>query len=229
MHDLAERAARKRVVFFDVDKTLLEANSATLWLHRELRLGHITKWQAVRGAFWLTLYALGFARMESVVADAVMTLRDLLEAAIADRTTTFFHEEVRGLIRPRAIDAIEAHRARGDAVYLLTTSSTYLTSLVAEELRLDGYLCNRLEVEDGRFTGRLHRPVCFGEGKVAHAKRLAEELGVALEDCAFYTDSFSDLPMLLAVGQPVVVNPDMRLRRYAQKRGWPIEDWSVRS
>lgn len=49
--------------------------------------------------------------------------------------------------------------------------------------------------------------------------------GVSLQDCAFYTDSMSDLPMLLEVGRPVVVAPDPRLAREARRRGWVVEDW----
>ena len=37
-----------------------------------------------------------------------------------------------------------------------------------------------------------------------------------------YSDSHSDLPLLEAVGHPVVVNPDRGLRREAERRGWPI-------
>lgn len=217
----------RRVAFFDVDKTILDANSATLWLRREMRLGFVSRWVALRGFGWLALYALGMARIERVLVDAVMTLRDVAEKDIADRTATFFHEEIRALIRPQALAAIEKHRAAGDAVYLLTTSSTYLSALLAAELEVDGFVCNQLEVERGAFTGRVHEPICFGAGKVTRAEAVARNLGVALSDCFFYSDSYSDLPMLLAVGTPIVVTPDIRLRRVAKERGWPIEEWTM--
>ena len=43
-------------------------------------------------------------------------------------------------------------------------------------------------------------------------------------DCetTFYSDSINDLPLLLAVRKPVVVNPDMRLAAEAAERGWPV-------
>jgi HAD superfamily hydrolase (TIGR01490 family) len=218
-----------RVAFFDVDKTILCANSASLWLRREVALGHVSRWDALRGAFWLLLYALGLARLEQVLADAIRSLRDVDEEAIKERTRTFFHEEVRALIRPEAVAAIAEHRARGDAVYLLTTSAIYMSTLLAEELAIDGYVCNRLLVSNGRFTGEAEAPLCYGEGKVARAAALASTLGVSLADCIFYTDSYSDLPMLLAVGSPIVVTPDLRLRRYAKRRGWTALDWSAAS
>ena len=41
-------------------------------------------------------------------------------------------------------------------------------------------------------------------------------------DSYAYSDSESDLPMLRAVGHPVVVNPDAALREIATREGWEI-------
>ena len=108
---------------------------------------------------------------------------------------------------------------------LLTSSSQYMSELAKQELDLDDVLCNTLEVTHDHFTGALREPICFGEGKVAHARRLAEHLGASLSDCSFYTDSFSDLPVLEIVGSPRIVQPDPRLAREARRRGWPVMDW----
>ena len=50
---------------------------------------------------------------------------------------------------------------------------------------------------------------------------------VDLSQSWFYTDSYTDLPMLERVGNQVVVNPDPRLKRIAKRRGWPVQDWGV--
>jgi phosphoserine phosphatase len=71
----------------------------------------------------------------------------------------------------------------------------------------------------------MEAPLCFGAGKVVHASAWARDHGVDLSASAFYTDSVSDLPMLERVGEPRVINPDLRLRRVARRRGWPIESW----
>jgi len=68
-------------------------------------------------------------------------------------------------------------------------------------------------------------PFCYGEGKVVRAERLAESLGFDLKESIFYSDSYTDLPLLLRVGEPVVVNPDPRLAREAKKRRWRVEAW----
>jgi phosphoserine phosphatase len=41
----------------------------------------------------------------------------------------------------------------------------------------------------------------------------------------FYSDSINDLPLLLQVRQPIVVDADPRLQREAQARGWQALCW----
>ena len=62
------------IAFFDLDRTLIAANSATDWIRRELRLGNIGRRQVVRAAGWIGLYQLGFARIESALHDAAAQL-----------------------------------------------------------------------------------------------------------------------------------------------------------
>ena len=64
-------------------------------------------------------------------------------------------------------------------------------------------------------------------GKLPFAQREATATGISLRDAVFYTDSYSDLTVLEAVGEAVAVNPDPRLRRLAVKRGWRVVDWGV--
>lgn len=213
------------VAFFDLDRTVISVNSATGWIRREVREGFLSKRQAVQGAWWIGKYQLGFARMEQAIADAVATLAGAEEDALRARTLAFWREEVARTVRPGARAAIERHRAQGDHLVLLTSSSTYMGEVVSQELGLDDWLCNRFEVVQGRFTGRVLPPMCFGPGKVEHARELATRRGLSLDQASFYTDSYSDLPALLAVGRPVVVAPDPRLLREARKRGWPVQDW----
>lgn len=91
---------------------------------------------------------------------------------------------------------------------------------------IDHLVSTELEVDaEGRFTGRPSPPLCYGEGKVERALRLSERLGFRLEEATFYSDSISDLPLLERVREPVCVNPDVRLRRVASRRGWRTERW----
>jgi phosphoserine phosphatase len=53
-------------------------------------------------------------------------------------------------------------------------------------------------------------------------KAFAVEHGIDLTESYAYSDSLSDLPMLEAVGNPVVVNPDPALAAIAKEAGWQV-------
>lgn len=91
-------------------------------------------------------------------------------------------------------------------------------------LDVEHTLCTRVQVHDGRFTGRIEQ-VCFGRHKVPIAERWAADQGIDLDASVFYSDSYNDLPMLSRVGTAVVVNPDTRLLRHARGAGWRVEKW----
>ena len=214
-----------RIAYFDLDLTLLSRNSGSMWVRSELREGHISAWMALRAGMWIIRYQLGMADMDYAILEAVKTLEGDVEDTVRRRTHRFYDREVAQLYRPQGLRALEAHRSAGDRLVLLTSSSNYMSEKAQEQLGLDDILCNRFEVVDGVFTGRPDGRLCFGEGKLHHARALAHEHGVDLADCTFYTDSASDLSVLEAVGNPVVVHPDPRLGRIASERGWARQDW----
>jgi HAD superfamily hydrolase (TIGR01490 family) len=214
------------IAFFDLDRTLLSVNAGQLWVRREVRLGHMGRWQATKAAAWIFGYHLGFSRLEGVLEDAIGTLRGTPEADVIARTRTFYADEVLATYRPGAREAVERHRARGDVLALLSSTSSYLADPVMEALGIQHALCNRFEVDGaGLFTGKAVGSLCFGPGKLGHALALADQLGESLADATFYTDSASDLAVLEVVGHPVAVHPDPTLARIAAKRGWKVEDW----
>jgi HAD superfamily hydrolase (TIGR01490 family) len=216
------------IAFFDLDKTILSVNSGTLWVRREVALGHLSKRHALKAMAWLARYHFGFASAEAMVEEAVAHLVGTSAAVIEARTDQFFLDEVRQTYRPGALEAIEQHRREGVRLVMLTSSSFYLAQRVAQELKFDSVLCNRLEVDArGLHTGKVLGGVCFGAGKLPHAQREATLAGASMRESVFYTDSYSDLTVMDAVGGPVAVNPDPRLRRLALKRGWRIVDWGL--
>ncbi|MFN0061174.1 MAG: HAD family hydrolase [Myxococcaceae bacterium] len=215
-----------RIAFFDFDRTLLAKNSAALWFRQEFHEGRISRWQAFRASLGLFGYHLGFSALEGQLRSAIAGLRGTPMQTLRERTRAFYESRLRMLYRPGGQAALAEHRRLGDKLVLLTSSSAYLAEQVAQELALDHVLCNRFEVDTrGQHTGRSEGELCFGEGKLRVAQAYVESLGASLVGTVFYTDSFSDLPVMNAVGRAVAVNPDRRLRAEAKRRGWEIADW----
>ena len=61
-----------------------------------------------------------------------------------------------------------------------------------------------------------------GEAKAAWCAEYAAANRIALSACWGYADSHYDLPFLAALGHPVAVNPNRRLRAVARSRQWPV-------
>jgi HAD superfamily hydrolase (TIGR01490 family) len=213
--------------FFDMDKTVLRVNSGTLWVKFLHRRGEISRWQLVRALGWALQYRLAIIDMVALSQRLVADLGGTLETDMIDKCAFWYRTEVAPTISASARAAIARHRASGERVILLTSATPYVAEPLARALELDAVICSRLEVVGGKFTGRIVEPLCYGDGKVCLAERWAAAHGIDLATTTFYSDSYSDLPMLERVGRPVAVNPDPRLRRAARRRGWPIERWDA--
>ncbi|MDO8860863.1 HAD-IB family hydrolase [Haliea sp. E1-2-M8] len=120
-----------------------------------------------------------------------------------------------------AISLVEAHRAAGHKLVIVTAASHYQVEPIARLLGIEEICCTRLEVLEGRFTGKVISPMCYGEGKALAARRVARREHTGLEQCWFYTDSSADLPLLKVVGHPVAVNPSDSLGAHARSQRWP--------
>ena len=119
------------------------------------------------------------------------------------------------------MERVRWHEQQGDVVVLLSAATQFGVEPVARHLGVF-YRCTELEVAGVRLTGRTLGEVCYGRGKQRWAERIAREWAIRLEDCAFYSDSYSDRGLMEQVGRPVAANPDWRLRTLARRRGWEI-------
>jgi len=205
-----------------MDKTVLSRSSTTEWLKYMWRNRMLTLREAAAAIFVSVSYALRLMDFPRVVALLSHAFRDGDVNATHELADRWVRDELLRYVAPAAVACIRAHQAAGDEVWLLSAATQFVVRPVAESL---GISCRftELEIVDGRITGNVAGEACYGPGKVTWAERIARERGATLADCAFYTDSISDRPLLERVGRPVAVNPDRRLERVARERGWAVE------
>lgn len=215
----------RRAALFDMDRTLLRRESVSLYVRYQRDIGEASIGDMIKTAFWVGQYTLGILDVDKVAEKVVGTLRGIPETVLAARHDDWFSQYVEPHITDAGREAVRMHHAAGDVCAIVTGASPYASWPLARRLRIDHVVCTEFEVKDGVFTGRPEAPLCLGEGKVVRAERLAKSLDFKLEDAIFYTDSISDLPLLERVAERVIVNPDPRLRRVAERRGWRVERW----
>ena len=215
------------LAFFDLDKTIVETNSANGWLQREYRLGFLGKRQVISAFWWLGLYHLGKSDVSSFIERAASWVKGQKETDFQQRIQQFWNEELQFQVRPKAQQRILTHQQKGHKIILLTSALHPLAHLVAKQLGIAHIQANDLIEEAGFFTGKLKQPLCFGIGKIERAKQILQHYDSDWQHCYFYTDSYSDLPLLERVGKPIVINPDPRLAKKAKMENWKIEDWHI--
>jgi len=215
-----------RAALFDLDRTLVRKETASLYVRYQRSIGEATWRDAARMSYWVLQYTLGVIDAPEVAAKVIRTLEGMPETVLAARCDDWFRRYVEEHVADRGRAAVAKHFAQGDIVAIVTGGSPYAARPLARRLGIEHVVASELEVgPDGRFTGRPIDPLAYGEGKVVRTLRLAESLGFRVGESTFYTDSYTDRPLLEAVAEPVVVNPDPRLLRLARRRGWRIEAW----
>jgi HAD superfamily hydrolase (TIGR01490 family) len=210
------------IAIFDLDRTLLEGSSLSVF-GRAVRAAGIVRTRTVARH---AVTAAGFSR-RGIGDGRAARIREALLAEAAgleyDALTELINRagpELVGALYVEARWLVDAHLARGDFCVVLSASPQELVDVVRDALGCHRAVGTRLEVVDGRLTGRLSAPFCYGPAKL---DRLRAELGaVELASAAAYSDSASDLPLLRAAGAPVAVNPDRRLARVAAGHRWPV-------
>ncbi|MGZ8566905.1 MAG: HAD family hydrolase, partial [Actinomycetota bacterium] len=144
-----------------------------------------------------------------------------VDALIANHVGEFMLQKA----SPAALRRVREHRAAGHRTVLITAAAEPFVRVL--DPLFDVLIGAELEVRDGRYTGFMSAPPLVGEARAAWLRRYASQEGADLRHSFGYADSYSDLPLLRAVGHPVAVSPDSQLYRHARRRRWPIEEWAM--
>jgi HAD superfamily hydrolase (TIGR01490 family) len=214
--------------FFDLDRTLIKRSSVLALAGTFRRRGLISRLDLVKSAFWQVLFVLRGASAERVRSAAEEGMKILngfsvaeMESLVGDAMETV----LRPLVYDEPINLVQRHRARGEKVYIVSATLQEIVQHIADDLGFDGAIGSTCEIVDGVYTGRTLR-AAHGEGKAVALHELAAAEGIDLAASTAYSDSYSDVPFLEAVGHPIAANPDRKLRRIAQERHWPVVNFA---
>ena len=129
---------------------------------------------------------------------------------------------------PEALRQLHSHKSQGHRIIIVSGGIEPILKPLAEILAADALVAAQPEMVDAHLTGRLVNGALSGNKKAQAAQGVSDALGVDMEQSSAYADSFADRELLESVGHPVAVNPDRRLRKLAQRNGWPIRIWRHR-
>ncbi len=212
----------KYIAAFDLDKTILEVNSSILVVKDSLKKGFLGKRDLLRAVFYSLVYQFDLQDPNKIIAKMMKWLKGLKEAQVEELIHQHTIPELYNRFRPEVLEAIEEHRSNGARLLLLSSAMPYLCEPIASHLKLDDVLCSRLESVNGVFTGKSNRKLVFGKEKAVRMKEYCDAHNFDLDSAWYYGDAFTDRFILNAVGHPVCVKPEYKLRSMARRKGWNI-------
>lgn len=212
-----------QLALFDLDHTLLDGDSDDLWYRFLAEQGAVdaARFTAERAQFSAD-YREGRLQVQDFYAFVLKPLADNPLQQLQAWRRRFVATYILPRITAAARALLNRHRDAGHTLAIITATNRFVTEPIAAELNVSHLLATEPEYDGTRFTGRVLGTPCFREGKLLHLREWLYRENFRPTETWFYSDSHNDLPLLENVDHPVAVNPDVRLTKTSETRGWPI-------
>lgn len=127
-------------------------------------------------------------------------------------------------LRPAALAVLEAHRAAGDHLVLLSASPDLYVPRIGRALGFERTLCTEVRWQGDRLVGTLSTPNRHGEEKTRCLAWLRSQYpGLPI---VAYGNSSSDLDHMRRADQALLVNGNAAARGLAQRWRIPTSNWT---
>ncbi|MFJ3956626.1 phosphoserine phosphatase SerB [Arthrobacter sp. NPDC090010] len=187
----ALRHAERKFLIMDVDSTLIQQEVIELiaaHAGKEAEVAAVTE-AAMRGEldFAQSLHQ-RVAQLAGLPVSVLDEVRDAVRLSVGAR---------------RLVDAFHA---QGHQVAVVSGGFSQVLEPIAQDLGLDHWLANDLEIQDGVLTGRVAGDVVDRATKAGKLREWAQAAGVPLDACFAVGDGANDLDMLATAGLGIAFN-----------------------
>ena len=206
---------------FDVDYTVLKKPSAWYFLREAMRQGVVGLSQIGSLPFEWIRYKLGIPNQD-FIEGAVKHIAGIERDTLEEIAAACFDRRMKPDIYAAAAALIREAQGRGEQVLFATSSFHIMIRPLERFFGIEESIASTLEFSKGKTTGRIAGVSFFGAKKKTAVEDWLGGRGLRREAVRFYSDSYTDIPLMEISGQAVAVNPDRILAREAKKRGWEI-------
>lgn len=219
-----------RVAIFDFDGTIYAEETFTL-LMKHLK-EHPT-YQTSYKRFYRAIVPPYIANKLKVYPDRKMKKRSmqLYLEAFEGRTKQemdLYFEEIKAVMQQdfnkKVLDRLKLHQQEDIHILLVSGAYTQFLERVTDGLVFNQIIGTDIFYRDEKVYTKNVITHINGEQKTLKVHEALNGHQIDWENSFAYGDSFSDLPVLELVGNPVAVRPDEKLRSLANERRWEVMD-----
>lgn len=213
----------KKLAIIDVDGTLVKGQTQQLLIKYLFKHKLISFSFFIRLNVWFVFYKLGFITdIRKALSFALGYFKGRKINDIEPVMDTFIQKAVEPFIYPKSFELIKDLREKGYYILLLSGAIEPIISRLAKIFAADNYLCTKIDIKDGEYTGMLAHEIVYGENKVDVLQQFIKVHGFDIKEAAAYADHLSDVALLSTVGHPFAVNPSTALKTYAVEHNIPV-------
>ncbi|MCL2185061.1 MAG: HAD-IB family hydrolase [Treponema sp.] len=209
------------VHIFDVDQTVIRKTSAQYFIfsaikEKIIRLSQISRLPSDWVKYKLARPDLDF------IDNTIKKLAGIKKSDLERVSEICFTKKIKQNIYTGAAQMIRSALDKGEKVIFATSSFNFIIKPLEDFFGIQGSLATKMEFKDGITTGKIDGYSFFGPKKKIAVLEWIALSGINLKDVSFYSDSYTDIPLLEVCSTPVAVNPDKILKKNAIENGWQI-------
>ncbi|MEC8307262.1 MAG: HAD family phosphatase [Chlamydiota bacterium] len=207
---------------FDLDHTLVDANSGILFFHFLVQSRILHPLAACRSFLYAIQHHLFKTSLKTLHHKVFKKL--LINRSLSDlkkQVNQFLSCDFYRFLYPPAFCCLRRAQHQGDRVIILSNSPDFLVAPIADYLGVDTWRASQYSAND---EGKLHaiQSILVAEGKAEALHHIARQWNIPMERTVAYSDSHLDIPFLKSAGKAVVVNPSREMRSRQKEYQWPI-------
>jgi len=214
------------LALFDLDNTLLTSDSDFEWSQFLIEKKVLDRKEyESRNLEFYEQYKSGTLDINQFLDFQLQPLSLYPRAQLDDWHNEFMTKKIMPQIAPGAYKLINEHMLGGDLCIIITATNRFVTGPIARILGINNLIATEPGQKNGEFTGQVSGTPCFREGKITRLEDWMDEHNLtwlSFLESWFYSDSLNDIPLLKKVTNPVAVDPDSTLEKYAKENNWPI-------
>lgn len=207
------------MILLDLDKTLINGDSAALWLEfcyekKLIEAEVITQMQNFHED-----YKKAKLDMNAYLPFFLSSVKDKSKNLVHSLVLEFITCKIEPIIYKKARELIAQNTHK--RLILISATNDFIVKPIALKLGIKEVIATISELKNDIFTGKSIGVPSYQEGKVLRLKEyLGTEYEKLIKQAYFYTDSINDLALLEKVAFPVACNGDEKLSQIAKERNY---------
>lgn len=131
-------------------------------------------------------------------------------------------QSMKGLLNKSVVEEIKKANDSGFHTVILSGSYSLLLKMIGKYLEVNTIIGTEMYFKNGKFDHNKELDLISGSSKVEKLCNHFNNHKIDWGESYAYADSHTDLGLLELVGNPVIVNPDQKLKSIALKKNWRL-------